>query len=200
MPRPRSFDEEQVLGAVREQFWEAGYAATSVDDLMEATGLGKGSLYGAFGDKRHLFLRVLDDYRAEQVAGVQQALAGPKPAWERLVSLVMAAADRAGTDDGRRGCLLVNSTAELKARDPEVLARARQTYGAIEDLLAACLREAQHEGDLRAGADTRELARLLLAVLQGVEFLGKTGMDTAALRQIAEAALSTLPRTKRRRA
>ena len=54
MARPRGFDEKQVLNAVRDQFWNAGYAATSLEDLMRVSGLGKGSLYAAFGDKRRL--------------------------------------------------------------------------------------------------------------------------------------------------
>lgn len=61
MPRPREFDENRVLLAVRDEFWDKGYAATSMDDLLRVSGLGKGSLYGAFGDKRSLFLRVLRD-------------------------------------------------------------------------------------------------------------------------------------------
>ena len=62
MVRPRQFDEETVLCAARDQFWDAGYAATSLQDLMRVTGLGKGSLYAAFGDKHELFLRVLRRY------------------------------------------------------------------------------------------------------------------------------------------
>lgn len=62
MPRPREFDENRVLLAIRDEFWDKGYAATSMDDLLRVSGLGKGSLYGAFGDKRSLFLRVLRDY------------------------------------------------------------------------------------------------------------------------------------------
>ncbi|MDX2817181.1 helix-turn-helix domain containing protein [Streptomyces sp. PA03-5A] len=69
-------------------FWARGYAATSLEDLTGATGLGKGSLYGAFRDKRQLFLRVLDDHRAEQLDGVREALGGPGGAVARLTRLL----------------------------------------------------------------------------------------------------------------
>jgi AcrR family transcriptional regulator len=69
MGRPRTFDMDEALTAVREEFWRHGYAATSVDKLLEVTKLGKGSLYAAFGDKRTLFLRVLNEYAAARVAG-----------------------------------------------------------------------------------------------------------------------------------
>lgn len=62
MARHREFDEDRVILAIRDEFWDKGYAATSMDDLLRVSGLGKGSLYGAFGDKRSLFLRVLRDY------------------------------------------------------------------------------------------------------------------------------------------
>ena len=76
MARPRKFDEGAVVGAAREQFWDGGYAATSVDDLTAATGLGKGSLYGAFGDKHALFLRALDDYCVDATGRVLAQLRG----------------------------------------------------------------------------------------------------------------------------
>src|ERR1041384_7053746 len=110
MARPRSFDEAKVLDAAREQFARTGYAATSLDDLMKATGLGKGSLYGAFGDKHQLFLRVLEGYRVDSVSDVRSALDGcAEPVVDRVRALLRGAAHSATT----RGCMLVNSTAEL---------------------------------------------------------------------------------------
>lgn len=194
MGRPRNFDENRVLESVREQFWNSGYAATSVQDLMGVTGLGKGSLYGAFGDKRQLFLQVLDSYRDEQLNGVRSVLTGPGTAMERLTRLLEGAAEGFAEDPQRRGCFLVNSTSELHSQDPDVAARARTTYQAVEDLLVACVREAQNEGAVDPDADPQELGRLLLAVMQGIEFLAKTHMDGSALLQIGRAALSRLPR------
>ncbi|MCD0484137.1 TetR/AcrR family transcriptional regulator [Streptacidiphilus sp. ASG 303] len=195
MARPRNFDERQVLGSVREQFWDRGYTATSVSDLMEVTGLGKGSLYGAFGDKRQLFLRTLDEYRAEQFDAVRGALEGPGTALERLTGLLEGVSDGYRNDAQRRGCLLANSTSELHGQDPDVVSRARSTYQAVEDLLVACVEEAQRDGDLDRGTEARELGRLLLSVLQGIEFLAKTGMDGAALKRIGNTVLALLPRT-----
>ncbi|WP_393087522.1 TetR/AcrR family transcriptional regulator [Streptomyces sp. LN704] len=194
MGRPRRFDEAQVLHNAREQFWNRGYTATSMDDLMAATGLGKGSLYGAFGDKRQLFLRTLDDYRNEQLDGVRQILTGPGTGLERLELLLDGAARGYGDDASRRGCFLAGSTSELHGRESEVVSRARVTYQEIQDLLTACVEDAQREGDLATDASPHEVATLLLAVLQGIEFLAKTDMDASALVQIGRSALSNLPR------
>src|SRR5215469_2318213 len=93
MARPRNFDDTAILRAAREQFSATGYAGTSVGDVMAATGLGKGSLYGAFGDKRELFLRVFDDYCAESLLGLRDALDVPEAeAYQRLREHVHAVA------------------------------------------------------------------------------------------------------------
>jgi AcrR family transcriptional regulator len=184
-----------VLEAVRDEFWAKGYTATSLDDLMKATGLGKGSLYGAFGDKHQLFLKALGIYAGERVVGIQEALAGEGSAVERLRA-AFDVPEPAGGDvqEATRGCLLANSSTELAALDDEVLACARKTYQAVEDLLVDIVALAVAEGDLPAGTVPRDLGRLLFAVQQGVEFLSKTGMEPAALRQIGRSAAAALLR------
>jgi AcrR family transcriptional regulator len=170
MARPRSFDEDEVLRVARDQFWSTGYAATSVDDILTATGLGKGSLYGAFGDKHRLFLRVFDDYCAAATEAVRRALHGP--------------------DAGAFGRLRAHV---LAAQDPAVAARARQTFDVLEELITSCVAGAQRAGDIKPDEDPARLAGLLLAVLRGIEALGKGGSSPASLRAIAETAVAVLP-------
>jgi AcrR family transcriptional regulator len=193
--RPREFDEAEVLLAARERFWSTGYAATTLDDVLAATGLGKGSLYGAFGDKHQLFLRVFDDYCTGVVDAVRASLEGPEAgAYERLRSHVRAGANATADDTARRGCLLAKGTAELSGQDEAVADRASRTIEDLEGLLAACVQQAQRHGDIDASVDPHQIAGLLLAVLRGVEALGKAGKSRASLTSIAEAALAALPR------
>jgi AcrR family transcriptional regulator len=181
MARPRSFDEQRVLQAVRDQFWDAGYAATSLDDLMRVSGLGKGSLYAAFGDKRQLFLRALRSYADDFHGALREAIATAPRALDGLRTIVMApAGDPTGTA-ARRGCLMANSTCELASGDPEVVAQARQTYETATALIADGVARARRDGDLPADTDPTALARALLASLEGLTFLGRTGMDIDTL-------------------
>jgi AcrR family transcriptional regulator len=185
-----------VLKAARDEFWACGYAATSIDDVATATGLGKGSLYGAFGDKHDLFLRVFDDYCTDTVNAVRAALEGPDSgAYSRLRAHVLAVARSTGNDTDRRGCLLARGTAELAGNDPVVAARAKQAFDAIEEALGSCIEGAQRAGDIDPSAEGRQLAGLILAILRGIEALGKAGKSKAALRGIADTALAVLPRT-----
>jgi TetR/AcrR family transcriptional repressor of nem operon len=195
MARPRSFDEDEVLHVARDQFWSAGYAAARVDDIAAATGLGKGSLYGAFGDKHQLFLRTFDNHCAGLTEAVRRALDGPDAgACERLRTHVLTVANATASDVRRRGCLLAKGTAELSEQDPAVAATASRTFAAIEELIASCIAGAQRAGDIKPDADPARLAGLLLAVLRGIEALGKGGSSPDSLRAIAETALALLPR------
>src|SRR3569833_2558770 len=168
MARPRKFDESGVLRAARDQFWSTGYAGTSMDNIAEVTGLGKGSLYGAFGGKRELFHRVFDEYCTQAVSGVRHDLEGPDDeAFARLAAHLRAVAAATAADTARRGCLLAKGTAELAARDPVVAVCSRRTSDALEDHLAAEIDANQQNNDNSSEADTRHLAAMLLAVLRG---------------------------------
>jgi TetR/AcrR family transcriptional repressor of nem operon len=194
MARPREFDEDEVLRAAGEQFWSTGYAGTSMDAIAAATGLGKGSLYGAFGDKHQLFLRVFDGYCATIVDAVGRRLDGPDDqAFERLCAHIRSVAANTAADTGRRGCLLAKGTAELSEHDADIAARSRHTFDLLEGALAADIQAAQRHGDIDPAADPHRLADLVLAVLRGVEALGKAGKDPATLRSIAETAIAILP-------
>lgn len=191
MARPREFDERAVLDGAQRTFRTHGYAGTSLQDLMGATGLGKGSLYAAFGDKRGLYLRVLDDYARRGVAGVEEELAGPPRALDALRAHLLAAA-RSST--AGPSCLLASSTAELAGVDADVGERVAEAFRTLSACYVAAVARAQTEGDIAADADPEALGGLLLAVARGIEALGHAGTPEASLVRTAEAAIAGLPR------
>jgi AcrR family transcriptional regulator len=192
MARPRQFDEDKVLCAVRDQFWDAGYAATSLQDLMRVSGLGKGSLYAAFGDKHELFLRVLRRYVASLDHAVRGAIDAPPRAIDALRSYVMMPVGDSAGQAARRGCLLANSTTELASADPDVAAEARRAYEGITAVLTEAVRRAQAEGDVSVSVDPISLARALLAAQQGLTFMGRTGTDVETLAATARSLATQL--------
>lgn len=192
MPRPREFDEDRVLLAVRDEFWDKGYAATSTDDLLRVSGLGKGSLYGAFGDKRSLFLRVLRDYNDANLLMLRERLESATRGVDLVREFMLGMTGDPTGAAARRGCLLANSTAELAASTPDVAAEARRSYDAITATLTAALERAQREGDIDPDAGADEIARAVLAAQLGVIALGRTGMDLEALTAAAQSALTRL--------
>ncbi|NEB06455.1 TetR/AcrR family transcriptional regulator, partial [Streptomyces sp. SID13726] len=188
-------DEREVLERAREQFWATGYAGTRMDGIAQATGLGKGSLYGAFGDKGKLFHRVFGDWCTAVVEVAEGRLAGgpDAEAWARLSGYVHLMAENAACETERRGCLFAKGAAELAQHDPAVAERAAETMTALLTLVATDISAAQRRGDIDSAADPERLAALLLTVVRGIEAVAKAGLPPETLRNIADTALAVLP-------
>ena len=194
MARPRKFNEDDVVAAARDEFWDRGYAATSVDDLTAATGLGKGSLYGAFGDKHSLYLRVLDDYIASSLDEVRATLRDPAfSAADRLARHLRGQVKLLAADATRRGCLMAKSAAELGATDAVVEEKVQRAYATWRDELVACIKEAQRDGAIDARQRPAALAGTLLAFMRGQEALFKGGARPAQLKAAADEMVSLIP-------
>jgi TetR/AcrR family transcriptional repressor of nem operon len=194
VPRPRKFDEADAVAAARDEFWSRGYAATSVEDLTAATGLGKGSLYGAFGDKHSLFLRALDGYLASALDSVHAQLRDPKRSpYERLVRHIRGQAAAVAGDKGRRGCLMAKSAAELGSTDDEVADKVQRVLTAWRGELIDTIRAAQRDGSIDPDANAQALATALLALMRGLEALGKGGVKPAQIKAAGEEAVRLIP-------
>jgi TetR/AcrR family transcriptional regulator, transcriptional repressor for nem operon len=194
MPRPRTFDETDVVAAARDEFWSRGYAATSVDDLTNATGLGKGSLYGAFGDKHGLFLRALDDYIGAALDRIRAELRDPRySAHDRLTRHIRAQVKAIAADKSHRGCMMAKSAAELSATDETVERAVERAYGAWIAELVDCIKEAQRDGAIGKEQNPQALATTLLAFMRGQEALHKGGVKPAQIRAAAEQMIALIP-------
>jgi TetR/AcrR family transcriptional repressor of nem operon len=190
MARPREFDEERVLRAAAGVFRRHGYAGASVQELTKATGLGKGSLYGAYGSKHGLYLAALDQYADRNVGATRQALeASDSPVGELRQYLDGIAA---GSSDGSPSCLFTAATAERSAEDPAVTQRVHAAFEDIAAALRASAERGQADGTIAAGVDPQTAADLLLAVARGIEVLGHAGMPRERLTRAAEAAVAAL--------
>jgi TetR/AcrR family transcriptional regulator, transcriptional repressor for nem operon len=192
MGRPRSFDTVTVLQAIEEQFRATGYASTSLDDVAAATGLGRGSIYAAFGDKHELFMRSLSESCERTEARAAAALDGPDDtALERLHAFLLAAA-QVGTGTN---CMATKFAVELEEQDPEARARAAQTFAALQRRLRDCVLAAQRNGDVEPSADADVLAGLLFTVTRGLQVMASAGQTADELEPVAEAAFRSLPFT-----
>ena len=195
MARPRTFEEPDVIAAAIDEFWSRGYCATSIDDLTSATGLGKGSLYGAFGDKHALFVRALDDYIASALDSVRAELNDPKrDAFDRLAQHIRTQAANVAADKMRRGCLAAKSAAELNDHDAQVARAIEQMMSTWQAELIHTITAAQQDGTIDRTRDPRALATTVLTFIRGLEALGKAGVKPAQLMVAADEMVALLPR------
>jgi AcrR family transcriptional regulator len=191
MGRPVSFDQTEMLETIQTLFWDNGYSATSLDEITQATGLGKGSLYGAYGSKQDMYLLAFDDYCKWVVADIKTRLHGDDAdAIVRLRAYIQSAAQ--GGANARRGCMLAKGTAETAARFPEVDKIIQRTFKAMEREIVNCVRQAQSAGDITAERDARTIGTMLLAVVRGMGSLAQAGMSAASLALAAQGALDSL--------
>ncbi len=197
MARTKEFNPDEALGKALELFWERGYEATSMADLVERLGIARASVYATFGGKHDLYLRALERYLETRDALVVEALSQPGPALPAVRTLVASyVADTLG-DERRRGCMVVNTAVELAPRDPQAARRVASSWDTLETALTSALTRARVQGELAPGRDPRALARFLLVLLQGVRVLGRTEPDAGRLHDAAEQALSVLNEPER---
>ncbi len=191
MPRPREFDPDTVLNQAMLRFWERGYRATSVEDLVKATGVNPGSLYGAFpGGKRTLFLKSLERYSKLVVPQKLGPLDGPDASVAEIRGYFDGLIEDLLSPEGRQGCLLVNSAIEDAAQDDEVAAVVRGHLARLEGCVARALRNAIRRGEVRPALDPVGAAKLLVATGQGLMVVGKANPDRAVLLAIVDNAFA----------
>ncbi|SDT79433.1 transcriptional regulator, TetR family [Streptomyces sp. TLI_053] len=196
MARPRTFDEGRALDAAMHAFWANGYEATSTQDLCEATGLGRSSIYNTFSSKHDLFKRSLARYIEVMTVPQIELLEDPGlPPLERIRVLLarIVEGEFEHRPEGRSiGCLTVNTVVELAGRDPEADAMLVRD----QEVRLAALRAAIAAGQLAGGIAGRrapeELARFVNAVIGGMRVAAKGGADRAAVEAVAATALDAL--------
>ncbi|SEK49033.1 TetR/AcrR family transcriptional regulator, transcriptional repressor for nem operon [Streptacidiphilus jiangxiensis] len=172
-------------------FWRKGYEATAMSDLVEGLGLGRGSIYAAFGDKHQLFVRALARYLDRQNTLLRTAFADEGPALAQLRDVLdrLLAADAAC---GNAGCFSVNSIAELLPHDEDVARLARQSLAAAEEAFTRQLARAADEGDLSPSLTPEAGARLLLTLVQGLQIVRKVDPDPAHTAATLDSAFTLL--------
>ncbi|WP_288351026.1 TetR/AcrR family transcriptional regulator [uncultured Thalassospira sp.] len=192
MARPRGFDEESVLDNAMNIFWSKGFESTSVQDLVEETGLNRASMYASFGDKKALFLRVLDHYSqkisSERFANLREIEDGRK-----AIEKTFRDTAKTGCAEGKhKGCLIVNSGMELAPHDPETAAIAHQAFRRVEDMFAAALSRGIKHGTISKDKNIRALARFLAGSIQGVQLMSRRGADRETLEDYTNTILEVL--------
>ena len=191
--RPRKFDESKVLEKAMQVFWSKGYEATSVADLVAATGLHKGSLYQAFGDKHGIFCLCLESYLKKNHNGANEIMQSETSPAKGLCKALESFVDSADDPNGAmRGCLAVNTMVELAPHDEKIRDILSQDYRRFISLLSDTITRAQVAGEIDT-AHTPELkASMLMTMMCGLASSTKGPLSTNEGRQILNEQLKLL--------
>lgn len=198
MGRPALVDRDVALDAIMRRFWRTGYAATSLDDLLEASGMHRASFYRAFGGKQAAFTAALERYADVVRDGDLLPHAEDGTARERLTRILHARLDTAlgvsATARGageRPGCLAMDAALELGPHEPDTQARVAELLDAVRALISAFVTACIQEGSADPSVDADAAADQLFATLAGATVLVGTGADRARLQQLIDHTLTT---------
>jgi TetR/AcrR family transcriptional repressor of nem operon len=192
MGRTREFDSDTVLDQASRLFWRLGYDAVTIQDLEVATGLGRGSLYNAFGDKEGLFLAAIDSYVANYGSAPFGHLNCPDVA-EGIFRMFEAIIARMSDPDNPRGCLLTNTSLAAVGSSSRIEAKVAESIGAMEARLEEAIARARRDRQIPEDTDPKPLARFYCAVVQSLGVEHKVFGDRAALNDIVAIAMQTWP-------
>ena len=193
MSRPKAFDPDVALDRAAELFRRKGYAATSVGDLVQQTGLSRSSLYDTFGDKHALFLAALDRYRVRGFSHLTDTLSASLSPIAGLRAYFDAlAADCACIEQGRYGCLAVNAAAECAATDAETADRSTQSWADLTQAFAALARRAQDAGEIEPDRNAEAIGHFLGNAVYGLRGLQTAGAPASTIRSVIDTTLDVL--------
>jgi TetR/AcrR family transcriptional regulator, copper-responsive repressor len=191
--RPRAYQPEIALGKALDLFRKDGFAATSLDDLSAATGMNRPSLYGAFGDKRELYIKSYQRYRADARAAMIDIFRDEAPLRDRLQRIYAIALDIYLSGElGPRGCFTVMTAASEAVADPEIRAMVLEGFVELDKAFAACFRRAKERGELPDSADATVLAHLASATVHTIAIRARARVPREELEAIVRGAIDVM--------
>jgi TetR/AcrR family transcriptional repressor of nem operon len=203
MARTRVYDRDDLLRHTTGLFWARGFAGVAIDDIVQATGVSRSSLYASFPDKTALFIATIEHYLATVTsANLQRLRQGDNAALAIRGFLLQLAGQRPERGARAHGCLLTNTAAELGSEPEAVANLVSKAFRRMERALALRLREAKRQGDLAEAVNATRFARQLVALIQGLRVMTRLGVGNQVLRDAVQSALAPLgagKQTKRKR-
>ena len=193
--RPRAYQPEIALGKALDLFRKGGFAATSLDDLSAATGMNRPSLYGAFGDKRELYIKSYARYRADARAAMLDIFREEMPIRKRLQRIYAVALDiYLSGETGPRGCFTVMTAASEAVADPEIRAMVLEGFSELDKAFAVCFRRGQEKGELPESADPFVLAQLTSSTIHTIAIRARARVPRKDLEAIVNGAIDVMLR------
>lgn len=192
MARKKSFDEVEVLDKALGLFWEKGYNATSIQDLVDVMGINRASIYDTWGDKHQLYLAALKRYRQKSSFWFLDIIRSEKSAIDIIRQFLVVAIQQAIDDNKKRGCFIVNASTELCNHDHQVGSIVVENQKTMEGVLNELIKEGQEKGQIAKKHSSEALARYLFNTLSGLRVLSKGTISEKELNEVVEVTLSAL--------
>lgn len=193
MARPVEFDEQKVLTNAMEQFWREGYEASSVQKLLDCTGINRGTLYNSFGDKDTFFKSCVDQYNKLMDKQIASTLKNDDlNTWDAILAYMEETLVTVSNKHRSMGCLLVNSVCESINYDKEMKKVVKASLGSIRKALLGRMKEAQKKGGLKKGVSAEFATDLLLNSLHGARVNARDGKTASELKELVSFTIDSI--------
>ena len=191
MARNKEYDRDEVLDAATRVFWEKGYTGTSMNTLVQATGLGKRSMYQEFGNKEKLFRECMENYILKLNKKANTILTRQPLGLENIKAFFTNRINYAASSDCN-GCMVINAAIEKELIEAKAFHMVQKALSGHEDAFCLCLEAARDKGEIPAGKDCRAMAGYLMTFSAGMMVMCKTEPEIKALAASVDVALSVL--------
>jgi TetR/AcrR family transcriptional regulator, transcriptional repressor for nem operon len=192
MARPKEFDEIEVLEKAMLAFWQKGYFQASIQDLVDAMGINRASLYGAFDDKHNLYLKALERYRQQDVSQLLSLFNRNLPAKQFFDAVLDNVIVGLTDDPDRKGCFLTNATLEMLPDDVKVQELVSTNIAFLQEIFAEVLNNGIKAGEINRNIIANEMANYFICQIYGLRMIGKANPDLKLLNSIKNEALARL--------
>jgi TetR/AcrR family transcriptional regulator, transcriptional repressor for nem operon len=192
MARPRQFSTDDALESAMQLFWSGGYHATSTREIEKALGLGRQSIYNAFGDKESLYHTSLDRYAETVLEDRTIILKHPEAGRREIVKFLAHLVEALDADPARRGCFLVNALAEFGQADDHVAEFGRSHADSVKVLLKNAVDRSIASGEIASGTNSDAVSKMLVAMETGMSLAARRHAERKDLVDMASAALQPL--------
>lgn len=197
MARNREFDEQKVIEIATELFWIKGYNAVSTQDLIDAFGISRSSMYGAYKDKRSLFILALQNYRQTASQSMLDVLNKNVSFIETITLLLNQIIRETITDTKSKGCFVVNTAIELAPHDKEILDIIQENRKNIINGLSLAIQKGIHNKELTENNNPKALANYFYNLINGLRVDAKVTKDKQDYKETIKLALTVLQTDKK---
>lgn len=192
MARTKDFDENEVLTKAIQLFWHKGYNGTSMQDLVEALGISRSSLYDTYTDKHTLFVKALESYQQSGTLKIQELIDQTDSARETIKKLLELTTVELIGDKQQKGCFMVNAEVEVAPHDTDVSQVVCKNDQQMEEAFYSVIKKGQERGEIKNTQDARALARYIFNAVKGMRVTAKSTPDKTAFDDIINLTLATL--------
>ena len=190
--RPQQFDSNEVITAAMNTFWSNGFDGTSMQQLLESTGLSKSSLYQSFGGKQELFIKCLDQYTLAMKEKLLMQLSLSRSGVKFIKDVLLSSAEEAKGIEIPKGCLIMNTATEFAQSNAAISKAVNRGIETFRSIFLTALKKARENKEISKDVDLNQLSSYIVSSMSGIKSMVKGGADEKSIHSIVDIVMKSI--------